>query len=317
MERFAIGVDFGGTKISAGVVNLDTGQLVAAAKKKTRLLQEQEDIIKKLQLVVDDALAEANMDKEQISGIGIGVAGMVNRSRGVLLTAANIGVSDIALAEPINDHYGIPCRISNDVEAATRAEITFGAGRACESLVCIFIGTGIGSCIVNDGQIRLGATETAGELGHTVIVPEGKECGCGGYGCLEAYASRTAIAKVILSQVQRGVDSVVRDKIDLSKGILRSKAISHAIQAGDELVIGSVTSAARYLALGLTNVVNFYNPQRLVLGGGLVEASELYFSVAEKETRRRALTIPSRKIEIVKAELGDYAGIIGAALLMK
>jgi glucokinase len=317
MERFAIGVDFGGTKISAGVVNLDTGQLVAAAKKKTRLLQEQDDINKKLQQVVDDALAEAHMDKQQILGIGIGVAGMVNRQRGVLLAAANIGVTDIALAGPITHHYGLPCRISNDVEAATRAEIAFGAGRECESLVCVFIGTGIGSCMVSEGKIRLGATETAGELGHTVIVPEGKECGCGSYGCLETYASRTAIAKVILSQVQRGVDSVVRDKIDLSKGILRSKALSHAIQAGDELVITSVTDAAHYLALGLSNVVNFYNPQRLVLGGGLVEASELYFTVAERETRRRALIIPSRKIEIVKAELGDYAGIIGAALLMK
>src|SRR5262249_19940305 len=161
----------------------------------------------------------------QILGIGIGVAGMVNRQRGVLLAAANIGVNDIALAEPITHHYGVPCRISNDVEAATKAENTFGAGRDCESPVCGFIGTRSGGCIVSEGNIRLGATETAGELGHTVIVPEGKECGCGSHGCLETYASRTAIAKVILSQVQRGVDTVVRDKIDLSKGILRSKAI--------------------------------------------------------------------------------------------
>src|SRR6516162_8663929 len=213
MERIAVGIDFGGTKILGGVVNLDTGQLVASAKKKTRLLQEAETIIKRLESVVDESLSDANMTKDQICGIGIGVAGMVNREKGVLLAAANIGVNDIPLAEPLAKHYGVPCRIGNDVEAATRAEMHFGAGRGCQNLVCVFIGTGIGGAIVNDGEIYLGASQTAGELGHTVIVPNGRECGCGGFGCLETYASRTAVAKTILAQVQRGADSVVRDKI--------------------------------------------------------------------------------------------------------
>jgi glucokinase len=317
MEKFAVGIDFGGTKIAAGVVNLDTGQLVAVAKKKTRLLQAQDDIIKKLQAVVNEALNEANIGADRICGIGIGVVGIINRQKGLLLSAANISVNDIALAEPIAKYYGVPCRICNDVEAATRAEMHFGAGRNCASLVCVFVGTGIGSTIVDGGNIRLGATESAGELGHTIIVPEGKECGCGGFGCLEVYASRTAVAKMIVAELQRGADSVVRDRIDMSKGILRSKAIAQAIQTGDEVVTRAVSEAAQFLALSLANVINFYNPERLVLGGGLVEASELYFNVAEKETRRRALRIAARKVEIVRAELGDYAGIIGAALLMK
>lgn len=317
MEKFAVGVDFGGTKVSAGVVNLDTGQLVAAAKKKTRSLHEQDDIVRKLEAVIDEALSEAGMSIEQIQGVGIGAAGMVSRQKGVLLAAVNIGANDIAIAEPISRHYGVPCHIANDVEAATHAELHFGAGRGCHSFVCVFVGTGIGSSIVEHGVIRLGATETAGELGHTIIVPEGKECGCGGYGCLETYASRTAIAKAILAELQRGADSVVREKIDMSKGIIRSKAIAQAIVAGDEMVSRVVTEAAHFLAIGLANVVNFLNPERLILGGGLVEATELYFAVAERETRRRALRIPARKIEIVRAELGDYAGIIGSALLIK
>lgn len=317
MDNIAVGVDFGGTKISAGIVDLQTGRLIAESKKKTRQLQHGEDIIKRLVAVIDETFSEANIQVKEAKGIGIGVAGMVDRQRGVLLAAANIGVSDIALAEPINRHYGIPCLISNDVQAATLGELVFGAGRNCDNLVCVFVGTGIGGSIVEGGRLHLGASETAGELGHTVIVPNGKECGCGSAGCLETYASRTAIAKAVVAGLQGGANSVVRDKIDMSKGILRSKAIAHALSEDDELVTRCVTEAAQFLAIGLANVVNFYNPKRLVLGGGLIEASELYFKIAERETHRRALRIPSRHLEIMRAELGDYAGIIGSALLTR
>jgi glucokinase len=317
MEKFAIGIDFGGTKVAAGVVNLETGRLVAAAKKKTRNVPEQENVIKRLQAVIDELLSESNIDIKQIKGIGIGVAGMVDRQKGVLLAAANIGANDMPLVEPISKFYGIPCRIGNDVEVATYAELHYGAGRNCNSFICIFVGTGIGSGIVNEGILRLGATATAGEIGHMCLIPEGRLCGCGSFGCLETYASRTAVAKSILADLERGADSVIRDKVDLTKGILRSKAIAQAIAQGDELVTNAVTRAAEFLGIGLASVINFYNPKRIILGGGLVEASDLYLKVAEKEAKRRALKIPARKIEIVKAELGDYSGIIGAALLMK
>jgi len=129
------------------VVNLETGQLVASAKKKTRLLSDEENIVKRLHAVVDDALNEAKMSIEQLKGIGIGVAGMINRQKGILLAAPNLGVKDLLLAEPISKHYGVPCRVCNDVEAATYGEQFFGAGRNCDSFVCVFVGTGIGSGI--------------------------------------------------------------------------------------------------------------------------------------------------------------------------
>jgi glucokinase len=317
MEKFAIGIDFGGTKVAAGLVNLETGRLVAAAKKKTRNVQEQDNVLKRMQAVIDELLSESGVEFKDVKGIGIGVAGMVDRQRGVLLAAANIGANDLLLAEPVSKLYGLPCRIGNDVEVATYAELHYGAGRNCDSFICIFIGTGIGSGIVNDGVLRLGATATAGEIGHMVLIPEGRQCGCGAFGCLETYASRTAVAKSILADLERGADSVIRDKVDLSKGILRSKAIAQAIMQGDQLVTDAVTRAAEFLGIGLASVINFYNPKRIILGGGLVEAAELYVRVAEREAKRRALKIPARKVEIVKAELGDYAGIIGAALLMK
>ena len=316
-ERFAIGVDFGGTKISAGVVNLETGKLVAAAKKKTRQVHEEADVVKRLTIVIDEALQDINVDHKKIVGIGIGAAGMVDRQRGILLDAVNIGAQELPLTEPISAHYKLPTFLGNDVEVATLGEMHFGAGRNCSNFICIFVGTGIGSGIVLNNSLLYGASGTAGEIGHMLLFPDGKLCGCGAYGCLEAYASRTALAKAILTDLARGLESSVRDKIDMTKGILRAKAIANAITSGDHLVTTNVTETARYFGMGLASVINFYNPARIVIGGGLVEAVDLYLQVATKEAKRRALKIPGKKVEIVKAELGDYAGIIGAAMLAR
>jgi glucokinase len=316
MANLAIGVDFGGTKIACGIVDTKSGQLTETAKKKTRVLDDKKDVLDRLQAAIDELLAETSVNIKDTSGIGIGVAGMIDRQKGILLSAPNLGVSQVAIAEPISKHYGVPCRLGNDLEVAALGELEFGAGRKYDSFVCIFIGTGIGCGIICDGKPYFGATGTAGEIGHMIVVPDGRKCGCGGSGCLETYASRTAIAKDILSGLERGFESTVSDKVDLSKGIIRSKALASAVTAGDELVITAVTRAAQYMGIGLANVVNFYNPQRIILGGGLVEAVELYYETSIREAKLRVLSVPGRKLDIVKAELGDFSGIIGAAMLM-
>jgi len=317
-EKFAVGVDLGGTKILAGVVNLTNGQLLSAAKKKTRVVEEGSELIKRIAACVAEALQDSGLDAKKMAGIGIGAAGMVDRERGVLLAAANIGgTDDLAMAEPLSAQFGLPVKLGNDVEVATIGELNFGAGRDCDNFVCMFIGTGIGSGIVNNGKVYRGGYGTAGEVGHIVVIPDGLPCGCGGYGCLETYASRTAIAKTVLYDINHGMDTVLRDKIDPSKGILRSKAIAQALEVGDASTLRAITQAAQFLGIGLATVINFYNPKRIILGGGLVEAVPLFFDLAELEARRRALRIPARKTEIMRAELGDYAGTIGAALLCK
>jgi glucokinase len=316
-DRLAVGIDFGGTKILAGVVNVDTGKLVGTGKKKTRQPNEQDDLIKRIASVVNEAIDEAKVDPKKLIGIGIGAAGMVNRQKGILLNAVNLGLQEVPLTEPLSEVYKVPSKLGNDVEVATLGEITFGAGRNCDDLICIFVGTGIGSGIVIDGKQYRGSGGTAGEIGHIILEPGGRPCGCGAMGCLEAYASRTAVAKQILHDVNRGLDTMVRDKIDLTKGILRSKALSQAVQAGDDVVVRAVNSAARYMGMGMATAVNLLNPRRIILGGGLVEALDHYYHLAEEEARYRSLRIASKKLEISKAELGDYAGIIGAALLAK
>jgi glucokinase len=316
-DKFAVGVDFGGTKIAAGVVNLETGRLVGESKKKTRQVHEQDDVVKRIISVVDEALGDAGVDAKKLQGIGIGAAGMVNRQKGILLAAVNIGAHELPLAEPMAKYYGSPCKLGNDVEVATLGELHFGAGRGCDNFVCIFVGTGIGSGIVRDGKIIRGATGTAGEIGHMLLFPDGRQCGCGSFGCLEAYASRTAVAKTILIDINRGLETTLRDKVDMTKGILRSKVLANAVTEGDLIATTAIEESARFMGMGLASVINFYNPQRIIMGGGLIEAVEYYFDLAAQEARRRALKIPARKIEIVKAELGDYSGIVGAAMLMR
>jgi glucokinase len=289
-EKLAVGIDFGGTKILAGVVNVETGRLVGTGKKKTRQANEQDDLIKRIITVVDEALDDSGIDAKKLIGIGIGAAGMVNRQKGILLNAVNLGLQELPLTAPLQEHYGVPAKLGNDVEVATLGELHFGAGRDCDDFICIFVGTGIGSGIVFDGKQYRGFSGTAGEVGHIVIEPYGRPCGCGAMGCLE---------------------------VDTTKGILRSKALASAVEQGDEVVTRAVGDAARYMGNGLATVINLLNPKRIILGGGLVEALDIYFQQAAKEARFKGLKIATRKVEIVKAELGDYAGIVGAALLAK
>lgn len=314
-KRYALGVDFGGTKMLAGIVDLDSGKLAGMGKKKTKAGQEQ-DLVKRLMAVIDEAADEAKVKPGDLVGIGIGAAGQVDRKKGVLLAAANIGVSQLSITKPISQKYGVPCLLANDLEIATNGELHLGAGRGCDNFVCIFVGTGIGSGIVRDGRLYRGATGTAGEIGHIVLEPTGRNCGCGATGCLEAYASRTAIAKRVVAEISRGNKSSIEDKINMSKGILRSKAIAEAVNEKDEVVTRQVKEAAEYMGLGLATVINFLNPQRIILGGGLVEEVDAYYKRAIKIARHRSLKVPAEKIEFVKAELGDNSGVIGAAYLV-
>ncbi|MBN9396127.1 MAG: ROK family protein [Candidatus Melainabacteria bacterium] len=316
-EKLAIGVDLGGTKILASLVNLDNGRIIVSAKKKTRTVENGLDLVKRIIATIEECMEAADIGDKKLQGIGIGAAGMVDRERGILLAAANLGANDVPLKAPIEERFGLKVTLGNDVEVATIGEQNFGAGRDCKHFVCIFVGTGIGSGLVVDGKIQRGFTGTAGEIGHIPVIPDGRPCGCGGFGCLEAYSSRTAIARNILFDLSRGFDSVLRDRIDQDKGILRSKAISQAIEAQDMVTIRSIETAAYYMGIGLSTVINFVNPQRIILGGGLIEAIPDYINRAMEEAKRRALKIPGRKTEIVRAELGDYAGSIGAALLTR
>jgi glucokinase len=323
-ERLALGVDFGGTKVLAAVVNLENGKVVGSAKKRTRAADGPDQLMDRLLDVGEAALKDAGRAKKGgVVGIGVGIAGQVDATRGILVGTPNLSQATVELpiAERLTQRFGVPAALRNDVQIAALGEATFGAGRDLPDFFGVFVGTGIGGAIVRDGKLWTGAAGTAGEVGHIIVDAGGRLCGCGGRGHLEAYASRTAITKVLLAELHRGRSSILRelapapDEDEPGGTALRSGVLAKAVAEGDELVIDTLVEAGRYLGLGLASVINALNPTRVILGGGVIEAVPLLFEEARKHGLREALPAAARGTEIVKAGLGDNAGVVGAAML--
>jgi glucokinase len=323
MARHAIGVDFGGTKVLAAVVNVENGKVVGTGKKRTSADDGPDNLMKRIYATCDAALKDAGMAIEDVEGIGVGIAGQVDAERGLLIGTANLSrsVVDLPMAERITERYGVPAQIRNDVQIAAVGELSFGAGKGIDDFVCIFVGTGIGGAIIQHGALVKGHTGNAGELGHTTVDIEGRICGCGGRGHLESYASRTAITAALLGELRRGHTSILSEllpEVDPAAPggtAIRSGILSKAVKSKDEVALQIVTSAATYLGYGLASIINFQNPRRIILGGGVIEAVDLLFETAERVARREAFPYAGEKVEIVRAALGDNSGVVGAAVI--
>ena len=322
-SQYAVGVDFGGTKVLASVVNVENGKVVGEGKKRTDAADGPDELMERIFDTVDAALVDAGMTAKDIEGIGVGIAGQVDAERGLLVGTANLSrsVVDLPMGKRLKDKYGVPAAIRNDVQIAAVGELTFGSGKGIDDFVCIFVGTGIGGAIIQHGRLVKGHSGNAGEIGHTTVDFEGRICGCGGRGHLEAYASRTAITNTLLGELRRGHPSVLSEllpDIDPARpggAAIKSGIIAKAIKAKDPVTIRIVTEAATYLGYGLASIVNFQNPQRIILGGGVIEAVDLLFETAEQVTRREAFPNAGADVEIVRAKLGDYSGAVGAAVI--
>lgn len=320
--RYAVGVDLGGTKIMAAVVKVATGEVIGSDRKRTRAERGAAFLVERLNDVVDGALAKARVKASDVAGIGIGAAGQVDRTSGVLISAPNLAydTANLPLAAELRRQFGVPVVVGNDVEVAAIGEQRFGAGRDGANFLCVFVGTGIGGGLVIDGQLYRGATGTAGEIGHIVVDAGGRHCGCGQRGCLEAYASRSAITRTLLGEIQRGRPSVLRELLaggepGVGSAAIRSGLIAQAVAANDELTMSVLDEAAAYLGIGLASAINLVNPWRIILGGGLIEAVDFFFEAVSRNARQGALPVPGGQIEIVRTGLGDNSGVVGAAVM--
>lgn len=324
MGRLAIGVDFGGTKVLASVVDVESGKIKGMAKKKTDSADGPDELMERIYEVAKKAASKADAKTEELVGICVGIAGQVDTERGILVGTANLSraVVDLEMAKLLESELGIPAIIRNDVQIAAAGENRFGAGKDVDDFVVIFIGTGIGGGIVRSGEIVMGSAGIAGELGHTTIQADGRVCGCGGRGHLEAYASRTGMTRALMGEIRRGRTSVLSemlpnlDPADPSIPAIKSGLIRKALDKDDAVVREIVEDGGRYLGVGLANVVNFLNPTRIILGGGMIETVDEFFEAAERETRKQALAHAGEAVEIVRAGLGDFSGVVGAAVLV-
>lgn len=315
-ERYAVGVDIGGTKMYAGVIDLETGTVAGSYRKRTHPERGADFFTKRLLEIIGGAIEDANLPKSATPlGIGVGIAGQVDREQGLLISGPNLGsgLDHLPIRKLLEDKFKIKTFLGNDVEIATYGEHQYGAGRGCDDFVCIFVGTGIGAGIIQGGAMRRGVSGTAGEIGHTIVQYGGRLCGCGGRGHLEAYASRSAITRVLLAEIRRGRETKLRELIGPSDTVIRSKMIARCLEDGDQLVIDTVSEAADFLGAGISSLATFYNPDRIILGGGLIDATTLLFERAALRTHESTLPAATRQLEVRRAALGDNSGIIGGA----
>jgi len=312
MKKYSIGIDLGGTKVLTAIIDRDSGKIVDFVKKKTKKEKGPKNITNKLIEGIDELLKKTSAS--DISSIGIGSSGQIDRKNGIIVGSPNLECFDYHIKDIISKHFNIPVFVGNDVEIAAIGEQKFGAGRDCDDFVCIFVGTGVGSSIVKNGKIIYGATGTAGEIGHIIVDLNGRPCACGAHGCLEAYASRSAIEKRIEGALKKGRKSCITDYLEEGKSI-KSGMIQKSIERNDELVIQCVDEASEYLSGGIASIINFINPELVILGGGLIDAVDYFYQKTIKKAKMKSLPVPAEKIKFKKAELGDFSGVIGAGFL--
>ncbi len=314
MSNYSIGIDLGGTKILTAVIDKNNGEVISFVKKKTKKDKGIEKIVNKIINSIYEVLQSSKKTINEINTIGIGAAGQVDRENGIIINAPNLDCKNLNIKEILEKEFNKPVLLGNDVEIATIGEMYFGAGKNEKDFVCIFVGTGIGSGIVIDEKIRYGTTGTAGEIGHIIVDIGGRPCGCGGCGCLEAYASRLAIEKRIIGALKKGRKSDIENYLVDDKPI-KTSMIRKSLENKDELVTQIINEASEYLASGLASVINFYNPSLIILGGGLMDAIDYFYAHSIEIAKIKALPTPACNIRFRKAQLGDFSGVIGAALL--
>jgi glucokinase len=311
-----VGIDLGGTKILAAVVAADS-TILGRAKVPTPAHEGSAAILQAMVSCVDGALVDARVVRTDIAGIGVGSPGPLDPATGVILFSSNLNVSDFPLGPDLSHALGCPVLLQNDVRVGGYGEFRLGAGRGHNSLIAAFVGTGIGGCIIAGGQVVEGATGNAGELGHIIVKAGGARCGCGARGCLEAMASRTAIARRINKAIRKGTPTILRERI-ARKGRLKSGDLAEAVAAGDAVAVRSVTRAAHYLGLGVGGLINTFGPEIVIIGGGVTEAlGTPWIDLVRNVARAQTLVDREAKIRIEPAALGDDAGILGAALLAR
>ena len=315
-EGYVAGVDLGGRNVMAAVVK-PPGEIVARAKSKSKGKSGPTEITDLCCQAVLSAIDAAQVDKEQVKGIGIGAPGTIDGEKGIVVFAPNLeDFVDVPMKQMMEDQLGITTFLDNDVNVGVLGEAVLGVGTGVSSIVGLFLGTGIGGGIILNGRLWRGFNHTAGEVGHIVVSRKGPMCGCGNVGCMEAWASRTGIVRRIKKAHGRGKDTIVAKlcKGDFSK--VGSGVLAQAVEAGDKVTLKSLKKAWKMLGIGIASIVNLISPEMIILGGGVMEAlGDGPLAQVDKVIRKYAMPHTMDNVRVVRAALGDDAGILGAAVL--
>lgn len=310
-HAYQIGFDVGGTSLKAALVSAQ-GQIQQIASAPTpidalpsQMIAVMAELIQQLQVACTG----------QLTGVGIGMAGLIDAQQGLVVTSPNLPTwKDVPICQLLSEQVGLPVAIDNDVRAMAMGELRYGAGQGCQDMICLTLGTGVGSALIFNGQIYRGVSLSAGEFGHVTVVPQGgRTCGCGNRGCLETVAGTAGILDLAQRFVDRGLAPELQGL--LATEPLTPKAIAVAAAAGDSGAQAVWQEVGHWLGLALAGVVNLLNPARIVIGGGVAQAGELLFPAIRAALLRHAFERPAQAVTVLPAALGAEAGMIGAAVL--
>ena len=314
MKHFIVGIDIGGTKIR---VSLGTrkGKILAKRVFSSGNGKRVNESIRQIHSTVFELVSERGLTTRQLLGIGVAVPGAIDSRREKIEKSPNLpSWQGFPLKKVLTRKFRVPVVIENDANASALGERHFGSGRGIDDFLYLTISTGIGSGIVANGSLVRGARGTAGEIGHMTLVKGGLPCNCGKQGCLEAYASGTAIAQHVRRAIRRGTRSSFFKKVKISE--VTGQLVSQAADQGDRIAIQARELAADYLGIGLANVINLLNPMRIILGGGVMEDVRYLWVPMMKAVRREAWPTALRACKIVRSRLGKNVGDLGAMALV-
>jgi glucokinase len=307
VDRVVIGVDLGGTNTRTALV-ASSGDILEKQKEETLAAEGHEKVIAKLIRNIDRQRANAVRYGLEVAAVGVGAPGVIHEQTGVVVKSPNFpDWNDLPLKQTLERELKLPVFIENDANAAALGEQWRGAAKDIRSMIFLTLGTGVGGGIVLDGRIWHGADGMAGEVGHMTIIPDGRTCGCGNRGCLEMYASSRGIVMTFREMcAEKRLN--VEDRKELT-----SAQIYQAARNGDTVAHLVMKDMGRYLGIGLANLINIFNPEMMVIGGGVRDAWDLFIDATRKEVRKRAFAYTAERTKIVPSMLGDDAGMVGAA----
>lgn len=314
MKNF-IGCDLGGTNLRAAIIDIEDGTVICSLSIPTLAQKGHDLVMERMGNLILELIESSELTKDQIGGIGIGVPGVLDLEKGETLFLPNLHGTwpHVPLQDTISKITGLPTAILNDVRLITLGEWVFGAGRGVDTVVVFAIGTGVGGGLVINGQLHLGIGGTGGELGHMTIDFNGPKCGCGNYGCLEAYASGPAIASMGIKAVAQGLTTSIGQLCDYDLNRITPELIATAANDGDEIAKDIYEKAGFYLGIAAANLCASIGPRRIIVAGGVANAGDLLMAPMDRTMRSRVTIMPVDQVQIVPAQLGNNAGVVGAA----
>lgn len=307
MEQFYIGVDLGGTKIYTAISN-QLGEIIAEEVVPTEASKGAEQVIAKI--INSIKKVSKNIEADHIKAIGIGSPGPIDAKKGLIVSPPNLPIRNFNVVEAIKNEFGLPTFLDNDANAATLGEYIFGGGKGCENMVYITASTGVGGGAILNGKIYRGSTSNALEVGHTTVNPSGRACGCGNIGCVESMSSGIYIEKMAKDYLSSGVTTSLNNYESVT-----AKEVFKEAENGDEIANQILSETLSYLGIAVANCANIFDPDKIIIGGGVSNGGDIVFEKINEQMQARCLGPIREHCKVEKAQLGGKAGVIGAVAL--